>query len=283
MPSPFPGMDPYLEDRHVWRGFHNGFASRFEELLNGSLPEGYYAETEIGFEVGIVGADEQRAFITDIGMRPELEPAGGGTALAQPRTQISEGTFDFFVTAESYRVASVRIRDARVPIDDPERHEIVTAVELFSPSNKRSGPDREQYELKRELLLSSDASFIEIDLLRSGRGFWDDRDPGVRAQRVIRHDSHYLVTVSRAWEREPRLRVQAFPVALTDVLPVIPVPLRQDEAEVPLDLQYCFDRTYDAGPYRRGGVNYADPPTPPLPAELRPWAADRVAAWRAAR
>ena len=78
------------------------------------------------------------------------------------------------------------------------------------------------------------------------------------------------------------MRVEVFAVDLPDVLPVIPVPLERDREVVPLDLQYCFDQAYDRGPYRRRASRYADPPTPPLSDELQPWAADRVAAWRAA-
>lgn len=41
--------------------------------------------------------------------------------------------------------------------------------------------------------------------------------------------------------------------------------------EVGIDLQFAFDRVYDAGPYSRGAVDYTRPPNPPLPAELAGW------------
>ena len=38
MPSPFPGMDPYLEDSAVWPDFHNSFIAYLREALNAVLP-----------------------------------------------------------------------------------------------------------------------------------------------------------------------------------------------------------------------------------------------------
>lgn len=38
MPSPFPGMDPYLEDSIIWRGVHHELISLIAETLNTLLP-----------------------------------------------------------------------------------------------------------------------------------------------------------------------------------------------------------------------------------------------------
>ena len=55
-------------------------------------------------------------------------------------------------------------------IRDPTRgHKLITLIEILSPSNKRSGPDREAYAGKQREVLESDASLIELDLLRGGR------------------------------------------------------------------------------------------------------------------
>src|SRR4029077_19013850 len=60
------------------------------------------------------------------------------------------------------RLAFVEIRDRR-------NRELVTVVELLSPSNKRPGSDRDQYLAKREQILGSSAHLGEIDLLRGGQ------------------------------------------------------------------------------------------------------------------
>jgi hypothetical protein len=38
MPSPFPGMDPYLEAHNVWPGFHQKFASELSTELYFTRP-----------------------------------------------------------------------------------------------------------------------------------------------------------------------------------------------------------------------------------------------------
>ena len=42
MPSPFPGMDPYLEDPDVFPDFHDSFVTYLRESLQPQLPEPYF-------------------------------------------------------------------------------------------------------------------------------------------------------------------------------------------------------------------------------------------------
>src|SRR5437868_2271955 len=46
MPSPFPGMDPYLESSAYWRGFHSSMIPAISAQLNRTLPEGFAAFIE---------------------------------------------------------------------------------------------------------------------------------------------------------------------------------------------------------------------------------------------
>jgi hypothetical protein len=89
----------------------------------------------------------------------------------------------------------------------------------------------------------------------------------------------YLVVLSRSWQRfEDQRRCFARPWSVREMLPCIPIPLREGETEVPLDLQYVFNRAYDGGPYRRGAVDYSRPPRPPLTDEDAAWAEDLLRA-----
>lgn len=54
MPSPFPGMDPYLEAPDVWPGVHHALATEIRTQLNRTLPGPYYADLEMRPELGIV-------------------------------------------------------------------------------------------------------------------------------------------------------------------------------------------------------------------------------------
>lgn len=47
MGSPFPGMDPYLENTDFWEGFHNGFMHYVQEDLQPRLPSNYVAALEM--------------------------------------------------------------------------------------------------------------------------------------------------------------------------------------------------------------------------------------------
>jgi hypothetical protein len=275
MSSPFPGMDPYLENPAKWPSFHNSFVPRLSDALNRDPPQGYYAQIDLRKEVGLAFGEPTKE------IRPDIEilqsPNASGTAVADRQTlPVPSPSLQLVLDSEAAELAFLEIRDATAD------HEVVTLIELLSPSNKRAGEDRRQYLAKRAAVLRSPTSLIEIDLLRKGRRLWRTRY-GVTDLRSLDPPPEYLITVSRAWKRESPFRIEVFPAFLREPLPVITVPLRQGEAEVPLDLQRCFTEHYDAGPYRRGAVDYTRPPEPPLPEEHREWAAACISAWLAAR
>src|SRR5207248_2402506 len=61
-----------------------------------------------------------------------------------------------------------RIPQYTVEIRDTKRQELVTAIEVLSPTNKR-GDGRLEYLARRMRILSSTAHLVEIDLLRAGQ------------------------------------------------------------------------------------------------------------------
>jgi hypothetical protein len=280
MPSPFPGMDPYLEALSVWPGFHHKFAAELSTELNSILPAPYYADLEMREEMGILEEHGAKSWIVPavtIVRRPHppQEPDGGSTAvLTRTRREVSKW-IEFEIRTDPIRHHFVEIRDSL------RGHKLITLIEILSPSNKRAGADREAYESKQREVLESDASLIELDLLRGGRRILPA--PGLEARvRSLDPPPAYLVLVNRAWRRARGLSAyQGFPVGLREWLPCIPVPLKQDEDEVLLDVQIVFNRAYDTGPYRRGAVDYSAPPPPPaLSDEDAAWAAERTRPWR---
>jgi hypothetical protein len=265
MPSPFPGMDPYLEDPAIWPDFHDRFATEISNVLNGDLPAPYYARLEMRSEVGIVEEDARRRIVPDVAVVRHAGPrlAEGGVAVLE-RGIAESPSFELAVPAEPIRHHFVEIRD-------PTRgHELVTLIEILSPSNKHPGPDQRTYRKKQaEILDSATTNLVELDLLRTGERvrprpeleMWlDDLEP----------PAAYAVWINRSWTRD---RYQVFPIGLRDPLPRIPIPLREGEVEPLLDLQDTFRRIYDRGPYRRGAVDYSRPPTPPLSEADAAWAA----------
>ena len=47
MPSPFPGMDPYIEASGMWSDFHGSLLAAIRTDLNAHLPDGYAASIEL--------------------------------------------------------------------------------------------------------------------------------------------------------------------------------------------------------------------------------------------
>lgn len=46
MPSPFPGMNPYLEQASVWRDFHHSFIVATREVLAAQISPAYFVRIE---------------------------------------------------------------------------------------------------------------------------------------------------------------------------------------------------------------------------------------------
>ncbi len=278
MPSPFPGMDPYLEAPHLWPDLHDALAGQIRAELNASLPAPYYARLEMRPEVGVMEPGiSPRRIVPDVAVVRPPSPSVGGTVavLDAPRRAISP-SLEVAVPSESIRHAFVEVRD---PTDG---HHLITLIEIVSPSNKRRSEDRDAYFQKQREILDSDASLIELDLLRDGERLI--ANPLLEEVIVGRDEAlDYLVLVNRAWKRRSAVApYQVFRIRLAESLPCIPVPLREGQEETPLDLQYVFQRAYDSGPYRRGMVDYDQPPRPPLAGEWTTWAEERVRASRAA-
>jgi hypothetical protein len=150
-----------------------------------------------------------------------------------------------------------RVGLSYLEIRDRRSRRLVSVIELLSPSNKSPGEDHEQYLAKRAEILSSQAHFVEIDLLR-GRG----RMPFAEA---IACD--YCVLVSRY---EDRPRADLWPIRLREPLPSVRVPLRGGDAEPELNLQAILHTLYDRGGYER--FIYESEPDPPLRPDDAAWA-----------
>jgi hypothetical protein len=262
-------MDPYLEAPDIWPDVHNALASEIRQALNQALPAPYYARLEMRPEVGIAEKRHAR-IVPDVSVvrqpRPQF-PQSGGVAIREDTRADMSRSVDIEIFTETISHHFVEIRDAS------RGHHLVTLIEILSPSNKAPGKDRDAYFLKQAEVLASDANLIEIDLLRGGER------PLAALEVEMLLDSleppaDYVVIVNRAWNRR---NFQLFPATLREWLPCFPVPLKEGEPEILLDLQFLLNRVYDTGPYQRGAVDYSQLPRPPLTGEDAVWAAERVA------
>jgi hypothetical protein len=140
-----------------------------------------------------------------------------------------------------------------------ETMEVVTVLETLSPANKRAGGDgRREYLQKRTEVLRSASHLVELDLLRGGA-----RLP---MRRPLRPGDYYAI-VSRC-DLRPVAAVYAW--TIRDRLPTIPVPLKEGDADAPLDLQAAFTTVYDRARYDLS-LNYDAELQPPLGKEDAEW------------
>src|SRR5947209_1507782 len=164
MPSPFPGMDPYLENPALWRGVHHLLIADIDISLNALVRPRYVARIEERVYV----AQTDRDVWPDVLVR-DSPRTGKRSPRRTARARGGEGNGEsdppLLLTVEP-----VEVREAFVVIREVQgAGRIVTVIEVLSPSNKTRGtPGRRQYQEKQKEILHSRTHLLEIDLLRYG-------------------------------------------------------------------------------------------------------------------
>ncbi len=252
MPSPFPGMDPYLE-RH-WGDIHTSLVTYARDQLQKVLPRDLRARVEE--RVVVSQWDRSRSLFPDVRVieteRVSRRARDGGTSIAVAEPLVIELADEL----ETQRFIEIR------EVSSGSR--LVTVIEVISPTNKKPGEAQDQYLGKQQERCQAGVSLVEIDLLRAGD--WivavpiDALEPKVRTP--------YRLVVRRGWRR---LQAEYYGIALSDRLPKIRVPLRPTDSDVPLDLQALVEQCYENGGY--DDIDYTRSPEPPLPPAGARWAA----------
>ena len=253
MPSPFPGMDPYIEQPRLWMDFHSNLASEIQAELNGQIRPAYFARLTpyITYEVVEISRSRLQGVRPDVGVmlrEPALPYAGAAAVLDAPVESIvkMEAPLEL-LSVEIYHAAD---------------EYLVTAIEILSPVNKqpRHAAYRD-YRRKRQELLRSDAHFIEIDFLRAG-----ERSPLERPVPA----APYYASLSRVGQRP---FISVWPIPLSGRLPTIPVPLAADDPDAVLNLSEVVASVYERGGYD-AQIDYRQPvPLPALSEEEVAWVA----------
>lgn len=262
MSGPFPGMDPWLEESGVWVGVHPRLLIYIADILQPLLGVKYV----VAIEERVYLTTVEKVLAPDVMIRhgDSFDRATGGAALVETDDSviIDVGEVE---THENY----LEIRDVR------SGEQVVTVIEVLSPSNKRAGSGREEYLAKQSKVLNSGANLVEIDLLRGGKHLL--AVPELEARHTKDYD--YLVSISKAKERRKRFRV--YPRTIREPLPTVLIPLTADDPLVPLDLQVVLNRAYKAGIYATR-LDYSKPCHPRLRPDDIPWAQERIKNWQTA-
>ena len=253
MPSPFPGMDPYLEKRSIWPDFHQRLITYISEHLQAQIRPKYNARIEE--RIHLIQPPQNYYPDVSIIRRPPRELRERAVAL--------ENTT---ITAdEPYLIKALEseFRESYIEIVHLQSGEVVTTIELLSPINK-IGQGRERYLEKQEQILDTETSLVEIDLLRMGR-----HTAAVPEYKVLELQGwRYLVSVKRAKHYG---EYEIYFIALDSRLPRCRIPLRAPDEDAVLDLPAVFDRTYDVSGYE-DFIDYREsPPPPPLSEEEMVW------------
>ena len=234
MPSPFPGMDPFLEDQE-WEDFHGRFNTIMADALSPGLRPDYFVRIERRVYLEHPGSDPESMRIADVAI--VSQDAG------LPTGRTNEVTSSTTPDACTLPMPEER-RETYLVIRERESMQVVTVIELLSPANKRSGGDgRREYLSKREQVHSSPTHLVEIDLLRGGL-----RLPVIEALPT----ADFFCIVSRSWTRP---RADLYSWTLRQKLPTIQIPLKRGDGDAALDLQQVFDTVYERAGYDLS-VNY---------------------------
>jgi hypothetical protein len=231
----FPGIDPYIEAQGLWQDFHTSYLTYCRDQLVDRLPETYTARLEERYVV--LGYPDERARVRRSDLAVERQPregswrpvgggVGGGVVVLEPALL-------------TLPLVMEEIREVWIEIRQIPGRELVTVIELLSPTNKQTGAGFSSYLAKRSELINQPIHVVEIDLLLGG-------------ERLPMHEplpaGDCYVFVSRS-ERRPKSEVYAWSVRR--VLPAIPIPLKSPDADVWLDLDAAYAIAYEKGRYAR--------------------------------
>ena len=269
MKSPFPGMDPYLESH--WGDVHQSAITYIRDWLQPRLPGDLRARTQERVFIDV--PDPLRGdYYPDVRVveRPARSQVAGSKAVVvesstgieiQAETENGDRPpakpllihLDIEPVTEGY----VEILDAR------SGHRVVTTIELLSTANKRPGEGRRLYLKKRKDQQAAGVNLVEIDLLRRGK-------PVLMVGKERLPQSARTAYQVCVWRGSRRHLVEVYGVPLRERLPVISIPLRPADPDVPLDLQTIVEQCYRNGGY--DDIDYTAEPDPSLKAADAKWA-----------
>lgn len=248
--SPFPGMDPWLEHPSLWGDVHFRLIAALASYLSPLVAPHYYVA--VGTQTYITTQSPPAIRYPDVSIveaKPGgvLHPSAAGSALL-----VAEPVMVEVPLANTVEEFYLEIRE-------PASGDVITAIEVLSPLNKRPGAGREKYLQKRLEIFSTYTHLVEIDLLRA----WPPMPFAGTTQ-----TSHYRILIRRGEEGS---RARLYPFTVCKAIPRFPIPLQAGDAEPIVDLGELLRQIYQEARYHLR-LNYNQPPTPLLDKADAEWA-----------
>ncbi|MBD0261558.1 MAG: DUF4058 family protein [Tolypothrix sp. Co-bin9] len=248
--SPFPGMNPYLENPLFWSEIHNLLIAAIFRRLNPQLRPKYRVAIEKRV-YQTIDEDSLLVGVADVAVQSiQKMPLPEPTSIAVASPVVEAVTVDVTMP-ETVKETYLEVRDVAT-------QEVVTVIEILSPKNKRPGEGRNAYVKKRLQVLGSYTNLVEVDLLPDGK-------PIQLLQNNIQTD--YRILVSRASKR-PKADLYAF--NLPNPIPSFPLPLREGDTEPLLEIQTLISELYNEGNYDLV-IDYAQEPVPAMSVKSLAW------------
>lgn len=217
MPSPFPGMNPYLENLQLWPEVHHRLVTAIADAIETELSLKYRVAIEKRIYLSD-GEESVEVGIPDVSVTAQKSTLTSQTASIATLPALGESVTVTIPVPEEIREGYLEIREVATGY-------VVTAIEVLSPTNKRAGTGREAYLRKRQEVLSTSTHLVEIDLLRGGK-------PMPILSETPQTDYRILIALGN---RRPLGQLYGFSVR--QEIPRFPVPLLSGDTEPIVDLQ----------------------------------------------
>lgn len=249
MPSPYPGMDPWIEHPGLWPDVHERLVIAIADHLGPILRPRYYVAVGVHSYIITPPPEPSHIRYPDVMV---VDAPHGGPGAAPATAVFGEPVVVHVPVAEEVEESYLEVREVATG-------DVITVIEVLSLTNKRPGEGRRTYEAKRSQVLRSLTHLVEIDLLRD----WEPMP-----FRGNGRDSHYRILVRRG---EQRQRAHLYAFTVRDPIPCFPLPLQEGDMEPAVDLKPMLDGLYDRASYDLR-VDYTQPPVPPLSDTDAQWA-----------
>lgn len=253
--SPFPGMDPWLED--YWGDVHARLTTYTSDRLQPGLPDGLRARIEeyVTIESQDEGYYSRHRVVPDamITERPGFSSSSQANSVA---------TLSATEAIELPRLVEAPTQRRIQIVDTRSGHRVITSIEFLSPVNK-VGRGLEDFRKKQNEFLDGSVNLVEIDLIRSGSWALSIHEEIIPEELKTTYRAVVVRAVRQGY-------CEYYPIRLSDTLPNLKIPLRSTDADIVLELQPLLDLAYINGGYA-GEIDYTRNPGLPLSTPDAEW------------
>ncbi len=263
--NPYQGVNAHLNSelqtpgsrqagRSSWPSFHADHTTYITQFLNAKLPPMYIARTEESLQIRVqddlFGPPRVSAPEPDITIYQRTSTQTGGMSDAAAATPVALAIDETLDLTEDF-LRAVVIRE----VSQNERWgQVVTLIELLSPTNKPGHVGYELYRRKRNEFLYSNLPLIELDYLH-------ESPPPLLNYPVYPYEANshpYHIFVNDPRPTLETGQVLAYRFDVDQPFPQVTIPLSGDDT-LQFDFGAIYQHTFSVGRWGES-LNYSAPP-----------------------